>query len=132
MITARRLQARLSTSSLFQSLPGTQSRRLLHSSGVRFPSVSVYFPTGGSQYDMGTVRDYPKRVGAAVEPGDVVAEIEAGPQMILDVQTLHKGEVTRLICQPGEPVKAGDALIEIEVSYIELAKGWWRSVNGGQ
>eukprot|EP00928_Gymnodinium_smaydae_P000754 TRINITY_DN10290_c0_g1_i1.p1 TRINITY_DN10290_c0_g1~~TRINITY_DN10290_c0_g1_i1.p1 ORF type:complete len:146 (+),score=22.14 TRINITY_DN10290_c0_g1_i1:62-499(+) len=108
--------------------------RQLHTSVRRLPSAVVYFPDGGSQHGLGKVLAYPLKPGAAVESGDVVAEVEAGPSAVLEVASTHTGTVSRLLSQPGAVVRPGDPLVELNVSFADYAAGWWRALGlaGGQ
>eukprot|EP00747_Dinoflagellata_sp_TGD_P184677 gnl/TRDRNA2_/TRDRNA2_40542_c0_seq1.p1 gnl/TRDRNA2_/TRDRNA2_40542_c0~~gnl/TRDRNA2_/TRDRNA2_40542_c0_seq1.p1 ORF type:complete len:129 (+),score=16.53 gnl/TRDRNA2_/TRDRNA2_40542_c0_seq1:45-431(+) len=103
------------------------ARREVHASALRLISARIYFPECGRE--LGVVRSYPRKEGAAVDVGDIVAEVETGPSLVLEVQATHKGTVTKHLHRPGGPVRAGDALVELEVTTLECAKGWWRSLQ---
>eukprot|EP00931_Biecheleriopsis_adriatica_P076494 TRINITY_DN50190_c0_g1_i1.p1 TRINITY_DN50190_c0_g1~~TRINITY_DN50190_c0_g1_i1.p1 ORF type:complete len:136 (-),score=35.74 TRINITY_DN50190_c0_g1_i1:17-391(-) len=103
--------------------------RLLHSSARRLPSAHIYFPDAG--YEFGVVKAFPRKEGSPVEAGDVVAEVEAGPSQLLEVQTVRAGHVSKLLKAQGQLVKPGEALVEIEVTWAEQALGWWRSLQMG-
>ena len=103
----------------------------LHTSSRRLPSVSVCFPETALGHGLGVVKAYPFAKGAVVVAGDVVAEVEAGPSQLLEVQSPHSGEVAAILRKPGEVVRSGDALVEVHVSLAELARGWWRALHGG-
>lgn len=52
-------------------------------------------------------------VGDEVAAGDKLILLES-MKMVIPIQAPHAGRVTRLLCEPGESVPAGVALVEIE------------------
>ncbi len=52
-------------------------------------------------------------VGDEVAAGDKLILLES-MKMVIPIQAPHAGRVTRILCEPGESVPAGVALVEIE------------------
>lgn len=88
----------------------------------------MYFPKG-TQHGFGRVLGFPKQEGSEVVSGDVVVEVESGPSSILEVQTSHDGKVAKFLHKKGDPVREGDALVELHVSIADYARGWWKSLE---
>eukprot|EP00930_Biecheleria_cincta_P035320 TRINITY_DN24299_c0_g1_i1.p1 TRINITY_DN24299_c0_g1~~TRINITY_DN24299_c0_g1_i1.p1 ORF type:complete len:132 (-),score=32.48 TRINITY_DN24299_c0_g1_i1:29-424(-) len=101
--------------------------RLLGTSRRCMPPSHVYMPDAG--FEFGIVKSFPRKEGSFVEVGDVVAEVEAGPSQLLEVQTARAGEVTKLLKKQGELVKPGEALVELNVTFAETVLGFWRSLE---
>mmetsp|Transcript_11574 Transcript_11574/g.34930 ORF Transcript_11574/g.34930 Transcript_11574/m.34930 type:complete len:141 (-) Transcript_11574:83-505(-) len=131
MHCARRPAAQLGRAAARAGAPAGGELRLccrpLHLSARRSPSAHVYFPAG--PHDFGVVKGFPRKEGEAVSAGDVVAEVESGPQQLLEVATPRSGEVSRYLRKKGEIVRAGDPLVEIHVTFAEHARGWWRTIQ---
>lgn len=87
-----------------------------------------YFPEG-TKHGVGRVVNFPRALGSEVAAGDVVVEVESGPSTVLEVQTPHTGTVTKMLRKTGDSVRSGEPIVELQVSFADYARGWWRSLE---
>mmetsp|Transcript_47872 Transcript_47872/g.113769 ORF Transcript_47872/g.113769 Transcript_47872/m.113769 type:complete len:163 (+) Transcript_47872:69-557(+) len=113
--------------SMSSTLGAGRGNRFLQTSPRRCPAAVVCLPEG-VECEIGLVKSVLCSPGKTVEFGDVVAEIEVGPNTILEIQATHTGEVTRILRKAGDRVRRGEGLVELQVKLVDFAKGWWNAL----
>ena len=73
----------------------------------------IILPRLSDMEDEGTVSEWLVAVGDDVEIGTPIVAIEMSKAMV-EVEATHAGKVARLVAQPGETIKIGQPLLELE------------------